>query len=92
MSDQQQKIEASFSTLVMSIGSSAALSMGLTPNPQTGKTETDRDMAQFNIELLQVLKDKTANNLSNEEDQFLQRLLADLQLKFVEFSKSDAPS
>lgn len=85
--DNQQKIEASFSTLVMSIGSSAAMALGLAPNPQTGKTEVDKDMAQFNIDLLQVLEEKTKNNLSEEEAEFLKRLLADLKLKFIEASK-----
>lgn len=80
-----EKVDASFSMLVMSVASSAAMALGLTPNPQSGKVETDKDMARFNIDLLLVLKDKTKNNLSKEETELLDHLLKDLQLKFVQF-------
>ena len=78
-------VDASFSMLVMSVASSAAMALGLTPNPQSGKVETDKELARFNIDLLLVLKDKTKNNLSKEETELLDQLLKDLQLKFVQF-------
>ena len=82
-----ETLEASLSTLILSIGSSAAMAMGLAPDPGTGKTEKDLDMARFNIDLLLVLQQKTKNNLSAEEGKFLETILTDLQLRFVELSK-----
>ena len=41
-------------------------------------------MAGFNIDLLALLKEKTKNNLSKEEEDFLTTVLSDLQLKFVQ--------
>lgn len=79
----EQKLEASFSVLAMSIASSAAMSMGIAPNPATGKSETDKNMARFNIDLLLVLKEKTKNNLSPDELKLLESLLTDLQMRFV---------
>lgn len=79
-----EKVDASFSMLVMSVASSAAMALGLTPHPQTGKTEQDKEMARFNIDLLVVLQEKTKNNLTNEEEELLDYLLKDLQLKFVQ--------
>ena len=79
-------MEASISTLFLSLGSSAALSLGLAPDPHSGKTEVNLDLARFNIDLLSVLKDKTKNNLSTDEGRFLDSILADLQLRFVEAS------
>ena len=79
-----ENFEASFSVLVTSIASSAAISLGLAPNPNSGKTEPDRAMAQFNIDLLGVLQEKTKNNLSAEEQQLINHLLQDLRLKFVQ--------
>lgn len=76
--------EASMSVLMMSVASSAAMSMGLAPHPDTGKTETDKQMAKFNIDLLLVIKEKTKGNLSSEETQFLDHVLQDLQMKFLE--------
>lgn len=82
-----QTYEATFSVLVTSIASAAAISLGIAPNPSTGKMETDRAMAKFNIDLLTVLKEKTKNNLSQEEQNLINHLLQDLHLKFVKMEK-----
>ena len=78
------QLEASFSVLVMSIASSAAMSMGLAPNPQDGKVESDKNMAKFNIDLLVVLQEKTKNNLNDEEKRFIDSIVTDLQMKFLQ--------
>lgn len=79
-----RQLEASFSTLILSIGSSAAMALGLAPNPQTGQAEIDRDLARFNIDLLLMLKEKTNANLTADERTFLQSMISDLQLHFVQ--------
>lgn len=84
MAETQPLHEATFSMLVMSIASGAAMALGLAPNPQTQKTEVDRNMAKFNIDLLLVLQNKTKTNLSDDESKLLSSLLNDLQMKFVQ--------
>ena len=83
MSNNQPPLEANFSTLILSIGSSAAMSLGLAPNPANGQTEVDKNMAKFNIDLLEMLKEKTKNNLSEDEEKFMGQMASDLKLKFV---------
>lgn len=78
-----EKMEASFNVLIMSIGSSAAMAMGLQADPQTGKTEVDKNLARFNIDLLSLLKDKTKNNLTADENNFLDAVINDLKTKFI---------
>jgi uncharacterized protein DUF1844 len=78
------KMEASFSILAMSIASSAVMAMGLAPDPQSGKIMKDKNMARFNIDLLMMLQDKTKNNLTKDEQQFLENIVNDLQVKFVQ--------
>lgn len=80
----EPKLEASLSLLVMSIASNAMVNMGLTTDPQNEKTEIDKNMARFNIDLLVIIKDKTKNNLNSEEIGLLDHILQDLQLKFVQ--------
>lgn len=81
-------MQASFSILVMSIASTAAISLGLEPNPADGKRSVNKDMARFNIDLLRILEEKTrGGSLTEEERGLLQALLADLQLKFVAIAK-----
>ena len=76
-------MEASFSIIIMSIASSAAMSMGLSPN-QDNQIEIDKPLARFNIDLLTVLKEKTQNNLTVEEKGLLDHIVQDLQSKFVQ--------
>ncbi len=78
-----EKLEASFSVLIMSIASSAVMAMGLAPHPQSGEVSKDKNMARFNIDLLLVLQDKTKGNLSGDEAKFLENLISDLQMKYV---------
>lgn len=85
MSDQNYS--CSFSTLILSLASSAVMSLGLEKNPHTNKIEKDLDVARFNIDMLKVLQEKTKNNLSKEEEQFLGSVVSDLQLKYVEAKK-----
>lgn len=82
-----QPMEASFSVLMMSLASSSIMALGLAPDPQSGKTQKDLNMARFNIDLLLVLKEKTKGNLTTDEAQFLDNLIKDLQFKFVSAQK-----
>ena len=57
MTDQPTTID--FSTFIFSLGSSALIYLGATPNPQTQKMEKNLDAARQNIEILDLLKEKT---------------------------------
>ncbi len=78
-----QDFQANFSTLIMSIASSAAMALGLAPNPDD-KIDKDKDMARFNIDLLIMLQSKTKNNLTEDERHFLDAVVSDLQIKFTQ--------
>ena len=76
-------MSANFSTLIMSIASSAAMSLGLAPDPQSSKVAKDKNMAKFNIDLLIMLKEKTKNNLTEDENKLLLSVISDLQMHYV---------
>jgi hypothetical protein len=77
-------MQPDFNTLVISIASSAVMSLGLEKNPMTGKVEKDLAMASFNIDLLKLLQVKTKGNLSDSEKNYLDAIVTDLQLKYVQ--------
>ena len=81
-----EKLEAKFSSLVMSIASSALMAMGHSPHPQDSKTEIDQNLARFNIDLLLMLRDKTKNNLNQDDSNLLEHIIPDLQQKFLKLS------
>ena len=80
--DHVDQHEANFSVLIMSIASTALMSLGLAPD-EKGETHVDMALARFNIDLLMMLKEKTKNNLNVEESRFLESLVHDLQAKYV---------
>jgi len=82
--NQSSDYQASFSVLVMSLASSAAVSMGLSPQETDGALSIDKGLARFNIDLLLMLKDKTDGKLTADERKLLDAVVYDLQMKFVQ--------
>ena len=77
-------MEPSFLTVVMMLSGSA---MGYLEAAGKKELENKRaenlELARFTIDLLGVLETKTRGNLSQEEDQVLQKSLAELRLLYV---------
>ncbi len=78
-----------FSMLVQSIAFSALHYLGLVTEP-TGDRSTERDLplARHNIEILELLEEKTRGNLRPEEAKLIASLLYDVRMHFVEATKS----
>ena len=79
-----------FIALVASFHSSAMVQLGKIANPMTGKAERDLASVKETIDLLGMLKDKTVGNLSEEESRFLDHVLYELRMNFVEESQNPA--
>lgn len=93
MQQNHLQLEASFSTLVMSIFSSAMVELGEVANPQSGNKAKNLQAAQFNIELLITLREKTKGNLTAEETNLLAHMINELQMKYLSANaKEDRPS
>jgi hypothetical protein len=82
---------ASFMSLIMSLASNAAASLGMMPHPVTGETGVDLKTAKHWIDVLGMLEEKTKGNLDPQEAQVLEGLLADLRMQYVSFSGSPTP-
>lgn len=67
-------------TFFLSISSAAYMGLG------AGKT--DLNMARQNIDLLELLKEKTKGNRTADEDRLLDELLMELRIRFLEAEKS----
>ena len=83
--EESKKLDPSFASLIMSMASAAILKMGLDPE---AKEEKDMKMARYNIDLLEILMEKTKNNLTEKESKLLEACIKDLQLQFVQINKS----
>ena len=81
----------SFLSLIMSLASNAAASLGMMPHPMTGETGVDLQTAKHWIDVLGMLEEKTHGNLDEQEAQMLENLLADLRMQYVSFAQSPTP-
>ena len=81
---EPKEIPADFVTLLLSLAASAQSALGISPHPRTGKLEVQLPEAKYSIDLLAILKEKTRGNLNAEEEKFLETLLYDLRLRYVE--------
>ncbi len=75
--------EATFSTFVLSLSSSAMVHLGEVPAPETGRIEENIQLAKHTIDILCMLKCKSRGNLEADEQRLLDDILYELRLKFV---------
>lgn len=74
-----------FSSFVLSLATSALYHMGLVADPKTGQhPEPDLPLARQTVDTLALLEEKTRGNLTEDEQQLLESVLAELRLRYVE--------
>ena len=76
-----------FNTFILSLSSSAAFHLGLTPRPERNNCCTNLPMARQTIDILHLLQDKTRNNLTGEEERLLEDIIDNLQQKYENIKK-----
>lgn len=75
--------EPDFSFFLTTLALQAGIFLGEIPNPTDNRKEENLMQAKFIIDTLTMLKEKTAGNLSSEEDSMLDNILYDLRMKYV---------
>jgi hypothetical protein len=76
--------ETNFSTFVLSLSTSAAMSMGGYDDPVSGTVPQNLDIARQSIDILGMLRDKTKGNLDEDEERLLESALYELRMRYVE--------
>ena len=72
-----------FLGLIHSFQGAAMQQMGKVPNPFTNEIERDLTQARLSIDMLEMLEERTAGNLTGEETRFLKHVLTELRLNYV---------
>jgi hypothetical protein len=75
--------EVTFSTFVMSLNTSVLYHLGELPDPESGETFVNLDLARHAIDTLVVLEQKTKGNLTDEEAELMRNILYDVKMRFV---------
>ena len=77
-----------FSTFILSLATAALYQLGAVPDPASGRVvEADPLVARQTLETLEMLREKTQGNLTEEERKLIDSLLYDLRLRYVELTR-----
>jgi hypothetical protein len=72
-----------FSSVVILLYFPALVQLGLVEDPATGKLHENLGLAKRNIDLLDLLRDRTKGNLEDEEQKFLDGVVDQLKLAYL---------
>ena len=70
---------------------SALVNLGAAPDPASGEQSLDLEQAREAIDVLVLLRDKTAAHRTDEESQLLEQLVYELQMRFVQATGNESP-
>jgi hypothetical protein len=76
--------ELNFSSFVLSLSSSALFHFGEIPDPVSNIKQRNLPMAKQTIDILGIIKEKTAGNLTKDEAALIEHLLHDLRIRYVD--------
>lgn len=81
--------EPDFTFFVTTLALQTSIALGQVANPGTNKKEQDLTQAKFMIDTLSMLKEKTKGNLNREETDFLENMLYELRVLYIEKAKGE---
>ncbi len=90
--DQAPFPDVDFATFILSLATSAQISLGAIPHPETGKADLHIPAAKQMIDVIGMLKEKTKGNLTRDEETLLEQVLYNLRMHFVRVSEGQKRS
>jgi hypothetical protein len=75
--------EGNFAALISMLATQALFALGLLQIKGQEERKPDLELAKYNIDMLQVLEDKTKGNLTKEEEAVLANTLNELRMGYV---------
>jgi hypothetical protein len=75
--------EVTFSNFVLSLSTTVMYHLGDFPDPATNKAQKNLAAAKQTIDMLNMIKIKTAGNLDNDEKGLLEGILYELMIRYV---------
>ncbi len=81
--------EVMFNGLLKSFVTNGFINLGEQKNPLTGKKEVNLSQASYSIKMLEMIKEKTVGNLTEEEAENLKEYLTQLKMLYVKISDNN---
>ncbi len=87
--NRNERSKIDLTTFSLSISSAAFMGLGLVPVHEGSPPQVDLERARQNIDLLELIYDKTKGNRTPEEEQLISQLLFEMRMKFIEKQKEN---
>ena len=84
-SSTEPGLPCDFNTFIMSLATGAMMNLGK-PGPDGSTPPVNLPLARHSIDILAMLEQKTAGNLSGSEERLLSQVLYDLRMRFTKMS------
>ena len=78
--------QGNFAALISMLTTQALFALGLLHVKGQEKKEPDLELARYNIDMLEILEEKTKGNLTKEEETVLANTLSELRMGYVKMS------
>ena len=88
MADKATSPGTPFASFIQSLVAQAYMFLGMLRDPRQPQPIFDAEAAHETIDILALLKEKTAGNLTAEEEDFFETHLGDLKLAYVQRTKN----
>ncbi len=79
---EKDMLPLDFPTFILSLSTSALINLGVLENPVTKTMEKEPQIAKQTIDLIDLLRQKTRNNLTEEEERLMDNVLHELRLLY----------
>jgi hypothetical protein len=74
-------------TFILSVSAAAYMGLGIAPPGVDQEPEVNLELARHNIDLLELLWEKTKGNRTPDEERLLSQLLLETRMRYVEAKK-----
>ncbi len=85
--EQDRPRAPSFAEFFSGLAGEVLIHLGYIENPFKGGKVVNLDLARYTLEIMAMLEEKTRGNLSDEEKGYIEAVLADLRLRYVDAVK-----
>jgi len=82
--DKNEIWQVNFTNFINGLGLECLIGLGKLENPLTKKKEPNLQQARYIIDTLDMIKEKTAGNLNQDEQRAIDELTAYLKMLYVE--------
>ena len=73
----------SFISFILSLNTTALFHLGDLPHPETGQKSIDLELARHTIDTLIMLEEKTKDNLNDNEQELMTKVVYELKMRFI---------